>query len=436
MLRPTGARVIQNRKTVHALHLALGLCLTFFSSARALSLDLYHGNIYYDRDDRVDTLASETARRNNFYEDIGLSLQNLGSTGLSFSSDVSMTTDKLTHMARQYDIRSTSLDWENRAAGLGASLGRQFVNNFARDAGYLDGLSLAWDKGHLALSAFVGTAMPSPYSDSIVKITALKAVEAGFFGAMRVAAGTEIGLGASADIQDESTRPYRLAASLKSDLGHTVAVRGHARYEISRQSLDEYFLQARFIPLDIVRLSLHAAGRAQRVDSVDYYERIFLDKYNEGGMAVGLYPAQGISLDGAYSLREFGAGADHLASCNIAAKGAALLLGANAGVHGTMYRIMPAYTFTCAQLFELGASFEFNRYSTQLAPDWRNAITALAFMRWFVPWLTPGVSLVLEPQVEYLSNDYFKKDVRVMFLSIFNFHVFRQSGPEATGREN
>ena len=99
------------------LHTVLAACLAFSSTVVALSLDLYHGNIYYARDDRVDTISSATARRNNFYEDIGVSLQNPGSTGLSFSSDVSMTNDKLTHMAKQYEVRSTSLDWENEAWG-------------------------------------------------------------------------------------------------------------------------------------------------------------------------------------------------------------------------------------------------------------------------------------------------------------------------------
>ena len=409
------------------LHTVLAACLAFSSTVVALSLDLYHGNIYYARDDRVDTISSATARRNNFYEDIGVSLQNPGSTGLSFSSDVSMTNDKLTHMAKQYEVRSTSLDWENEAWGLGASLGRQFVNTFTRDAGYLDGLSLNWDIAKVvALSAFAGTALPSRYSDSLVNVNP-KAVAAGFYGTVRIVRGTELGVGLAADKQDENGRPYRVAASIKSDIGHMADIRGHARYEITQKSLDEYFLQARFIKGDFLQLGVHAAGQAKRIDSTDYYERIFLDKYNEGGLLVGLYPAKGVSLCGTYSLRSFGAGMDHLANCNISAKGASLLLCMNTGVHGTMYRIMPGYTLAYAQLLELGGAFEFNRYNTQLAPDWRNAYTALVFMRWFVPWLTPGISLVLEPQVEYLVNDYYKKDIRVMFLSNFNFHGFWQS---------
>jgi hypothetical protein len=417
------------------LHTVLAACLAFSSTVVALSLDLYHGNIYYARDDRVDTISSATARRNNFYEDIGVTLRNPGSTGLSLSSDVSMTNDKLTHMARQYEIRSTSLDWKNEEWGTGASLGRQFVNNFARDAGYLDGLSLNWNIGKIvALSAFAGTGLPSLYSDSIVNVNP-KAVEAGFYGTVRVVSGTELGVGVAADKEDETGRPYRVAASVKSDIGHVVDVRGHARFEITQKSLDEYFLQARLVKWDFLQLGVHAAGQAKRIDSTDYYERLFLDKYNEGGLLVGLCPAKGVSLYGTYTLRAFGAGIDHLANCNIAAKGASLLLGMNTGVHGTMYRIMPGYTFAYAQLFELGGAFEFNRYTTPLVPDWRNAYTALAFMRWFVPWLTPGVSLVLEPQVEYLVNDYYKKDIRVMFLSNFNFHGFWQSGQESAGKE-
>jgi hypothetical protein len=416
-------------------HTVLASCLAFSSTALALSLDLYHGNIYYARDDRVDTVSNATARRNNFYEDIGVTLKNPGSTGLSFSSDVSMTNDKLTHMARQYEIRSTSLDWEKEEWGIGASLGRQFVSNFARDAGYLDGLSLNWDIAKIvALSAFAGTALPSRYSDSLLTMNPA-AVAAGFYGTVRIVKGTELGVGVAADKQDDNGRPYRVAASVKSDLGHVVNIRGHARFEITQRSLDEYFLQARLVTWDFLQFGVHAAGQAKRIDSTDYYVRLFLDKYNEGGLLVGLYPAKGISLYGTYTLRAFGAGIDHLANCNIVARGASLLLGMNTGVHGTMYRIMPGYTFAYAQLFELGGAFEINRYTTPLVPDWRNAYTALAFMRWFVPWLTPGVSLVLEPQVEYLVNDYYKKDVRLMFLSNFNFHGFWRSGQEPAGKE-
>ncbi|HUI93855.1 MAG TPA: hypothetical protein VLX68_16550 [Chitinivibrionales bacterium] len=395
----------------------------------ALSLDLYHGNIYYARDDRVDTVSSATARRNNFYEDVGLTLRNPGATGMSFSSDVCMTNDKASGFAKQYEIRSTSLDWNNDATGLGMSLGRQFVNTFARDAGYVDGLSFSYDAGKLfSLSAFAGTANPSRYSDSILSLDP-KAATAGFYGNLRIVKGTMLGLGVAADKQDSAAgRLYRFAASGSSDIAHTVEVRGHARFEATTKTLDDYYLSARLIRWDMVQFGLHAAGRASQIDSVEYYERIFLNRYNEGGFFIGLYLMKNLSLYGTYSLRNFGEGADHLADCRILFEGLSVVLNANTGVHGTMYEITPGYTFSYAQLFDLGAAFQYDQYKTELWPDWRKAYTAEVFMRWFVPWLTPLVSLVLEPEVQYLSNDYYKKDFRVLFMSRFNFHGFWQSG--------
>jgi hypothetical protein len=392
----------------------------------ALSLDLYHGNVYYARDDRVDTVTSASARRNNFYEDLGLTLQNPGIAGLSFNADVSMMTDKLSGLKKRYEIRSTTLDYTNEAVGLNIGLGRQFINSFARNTGYVDGLSIGYDAGSLlSLSAFVGTANPSRYSDTILSLDP-KATEAGLYGMFRIVRGMEIGVGFAADKQLGDTRQYRVAASASSDLGHIVDVQGHARFDISRKVIDEYHLLARLIALDWMQVGLHAAGQARQIDSVNYYERMFLDRYNEAGLLIGFYPVKDVTMLGTYSLRVFGKGTDHLADCNIVVKGASLRLGMNTGVHGTLYEVIPGYTFTYAQVFDIGAAFQFDRFNTELQPDWRNAYTTIAFMRWFVPWFTPGVSLVLEPQVEYLINDYYKKDVRVMFLSRFNFHGFWQ----------
>ncbi len=407
----------------------LAVFLAVCSAVFGVSLNVYEGNTYYARDDRVDTVSSATARRNNFYEDVGLAVRNPGASALSFSSDVSVTNDKTSGMPKQYELRSTSLDWTHEPLGLSASLGRQFVNTFALDAGYLDGLSLGYDAGKvLSLYAFGGTATPSRYSDSIASLDP-KRVQAGFYGSARFLRGTEVGLGVSADKQDSDLdRHYRAAASLRSDIGHVVGVRGHVRYDVTSQTLDEYYLEAGLVRWDMLHLAIHAAGRASQIDSVNYYERLVLDKYNEGGMVIGLGFLRDVSFLGAYSLRAFGEGTDHLASCNLLAKGASLRLDVNTGVHGTTYEIVPGYTFAYAQVFDIGAAFQFDRYKTLLVTDWRNAYTTLAFCRWFVPWLTPVVSLVLEPQVEYLVNDYYKSDFRVMFMSRFNFHGFWQSG--------
>jgi|GEM_PF-2720364 hypothetical protein len=412
------------RSTASNHHAACGMCLLLFSGAFALSLDLYEGNTYYGRSDKFDT----TSVRDNFYEDLNLALRNPGDVPLSFSSDVSVTNDKTTGMPTQYDIRSTSLDWAPESSGISMSLGRQFVNSFARDAGYLDGLTMNYDAGRvLSLAAFAGTAAPSRYTDSIVSIDPRR-VEAGLYGIARIVRGTELGIGLASDKEDADQRHYHAAGSVRSDVDHIVDFKGHARYDITARSMDDYFLQASLVKWNFLRFGLHVAGQSEQIDSVNYYERLFLNKYNEGGMLLGLYAARDISLEGNYSLRSFGEGIDHLASCNILAKGASLRLCANTGVHGTTYEIVPGYTFTYARIGDVGAAFQFDRYKTLLQPDWSNAYTAYAYGRWTVPWFTPVVSLVLEPQVEYLVNDYYKKDVRVLFMSRFNFHEFWQSG--------
>jgi hypothetical protein len=334
-------------------------------------------------------------------------------------------------MPKQYELRSTSLDWNHEASGIGLSLGRQFISSFAIDAGYLDGLSMAYDVGKLlSLTAFAGTAAPSRYSDSILSLDPRR-VQAGFYGLARILRGTEVGLGVSADKQDDDQRQYRVAASVRSEIGNIVDLRGNLRFDITSGGMDQYFLQARLLRWDRVQVALHVAGQAEQIDSVNYYERLILNKYDEVGLMVGFCGAMDVSFLGAYSARVFGEGVDNMASCKILAKGASLRLTANSGVHGTTFEIVPGYTFTYAQVFDVGAAFQFDCYETVLVPDWRNAYTTLAFGRWFVPWFTPVVSLVLEPQVEYLVNDYYKNDFRVMFLSRFNFHGFWQSGQAA-----
>jgi|WetSurMetagenome_2_1015567.scaffolds.fasta_scaffold01084_9 hypothetical protein len=403
--------------------LLAALCSTTF----AISLNVYEGNTYYGRSDKFDT----TSLRDNFYEDIGLAVRNPGAAALSFSADMSVTNDKTSGMPKQYELRSTSLDWNHEQVGLNLSLGRQFINTFALDAGYLDGLSVGYDAGKvLSLYAFGGTASPSRYSDGIISLDPRR-IQAGFYGTARIVRGTELGLGASADKQGDNDRHYRAAASLRSDIGHVVDIKGHGRFDVTSKTLDEYYIEAGLVRWDRLRLAVHAAGRAAQIDSVNYYERLALNRYNEGGALVGLSWARDISFLGAYSLRAFGDSLDHLASCNFLFRGISLRLNMNTGVHGTTYEIVPSYVFTYAQAWDVGAAFQFDRYKTVLVSDWRNAYTALVFGRWFVPWLVPAISLVIEPQVEYLVNDYYKSDLRVMFQTRFNFHGFWQSGQHA-----
>jgi len=401
--------------------------LGFCGNVIATTLELFNQNIYYGRDDRVDTITSATARRNNFYNNIGLDINNIGLTGLSFFSDVNITNDKFTGFAKKVEIRSTNLQWENTNAGLNISVGRNYVYNFSKDATYLDGINLNYDAGKIvSVSAFSGTNVPSRYSDSILslKITDL---ETGFYSNFRIIRGTTLGFGITGNKQIKDSRFYTVGASLLSDIANIVLISANTRFEITNKNLDKYFINADFIKFTNINLALHLAGEAMQIDSINYYQRMILEKYNEIGLSGGLYPLKDLSLLGSYSLRAFSQGLDHLTDFRIFYKGISLLLKANTGVHGTTYQIMPAYEYNYAQIFTLGGGFNYNRYNTELNPLWRDATCAYVFMRFFIPWFAPSINLIVEPQFEYLTNEYYKKDVRVMFMSRLNFSGFKSS---------
>lgn len=428
-------KVLRTRPVRTGIVLFLACSLFSPSSVSALSLDLHHGNVYYARSDKFDTLS----HRDNFYEDLGFSLQNPGSSSLSFSSDIGIVNNKISGMPSQYEIRSSTLDYSSEKLGLGASVGRQFVNNFTRDAGYLDGLSVGYDLGKLlSLSGFAGMTIPSLYTDSIINPGIIhldsKALTAGFFGNVRIMQHTEFGIGASADEQIGNDRLVRAAASLSSKLAKNIDLRGNIRYELTDHALEIYNLSGRFFPSDMVMIGAHVAGQAKIIDSVNYYERMIFNTYNEAGLSFGFYPAKNVSVIGNYGIRIFhNDSLDNLADLYLLFKGLSLRASLGSGAHGTNYEVMPGYTFSWAQIASVGLTFQVNHYKYIFEQPfvWRDAYTVVGFMRWFVPWFTPAINLVVEPQVEYMVNDYYKQDVRVLFISHLNFHRFWRSGPGA-----
>jgi hypothetical protein len=414
--------------------------LLFPALIAALSLDLHHENTYYGRSDKFDT----TLHRDNFYEALNFTVQNPGSSGLSFSSDMGIVNNKPGGMPKQYEIRSTSLDWSNSALGLGCSVGRQFVHSFAREAGYLDGVSAEYDAGkRFAVSAFAGMDAPPRYTDSILNPGLFKAdpkaLTAGVFGTVRFMKATEFGIGASADRQVGDDRPIRAAASLSSKVARNVDIRGNVRYEVTDKALEVYNLAGRYFPSDKIMIGAHVGGQGKVIDSVNYYERMVLNRYNEAGLSLGYSPARSISFLGGYSVRLFSNDSlDNLADAAVIYKGASLRFSLESGAHGSGVELTPGYVFTMATNATIGASVQFNRYSylMDLPGEWHNAYTAVAFMRWYAPWFAPAVTLVVEPQVEYLVNDYYTRDVRVLFITRLNLHKFWQSGqPQQAGNK-
>lgn len=395
-------------------------------TAVSLTMDLSYDNTWYARGDRPDSLT-----RNAFYNDVRLGFSNPGASGLSLYSDIGFTNDRIPGIPNRFDVRNLLLSWDDIVKGLDLDLGRQLTHSFAREVNYLDGFSFRFNgTRRFSFSGFGGLETPSRYDDVFMS-RGPQALEAGLTANFRLGTGTILGAGLATDADAHDSRQMHIAGNFSTRIGRNLNVRGHIHYETAHDSLESFALCARYSIREGLMAGARFSGEGRVVDSVNYYERLYLKKYRETSFFFSLFPFKDLSIDADYALRFFEEGSDHFAGCNVAFRGASLRAAFGGGIHGPSIDFVPGYTFTYRRLLAAGTVARISRFQTTDRDAWLKVFTLSIFSRWFVPAFTPTFDLSIEPEVEYLASDYFKHDFRILLTSRLNLHWFRQSGLEA-----
>ncbi len=393
--------------------------------ALPLSLDISHENASQLINDRLDTAADD--RR--FYENFSIDLSNPGTTDLSCVADLNVTNFYAPASGSRLDIGSLYLDWQKLLGNVGLTAGRQFLSEFTATPSYFDGVVLHYNGTLLSTRAYGGMRIPSRFVSTPVEFNG-KAAEAGFWADLRPHRTTVVGIGAHEEQDENGNRELRLAASLKSHVNRYADISSVFRYETSHKSLEYYSVRLRSSPLKMLSLELYGLGQSWALDSLNFYRRMFLTRFNEAGGRAGLHLSNDAFLYLDYAKRFFAKGNDNDLDATVWFKGASLRFGSVEGVSGKSRRLVPAYTLRLHEVAEISASASFWHYEADSTGSiMRDAAAYTLEGRWFVPLRRTGLNLVVEPRLEYLTNTYYSRDIRLWLFTRLSFSAFWKSSP-------
>jgi hypothetical protein len=399
--------------------------------AAALSLDISHENTTQLLNDRLDSAAEDL----RFYENFYCNLSDPGETDLSCAADINVSNYYAPVSGSRFDLGSLYLDWQKAVGNAGFTLGRQFLSEFSTVPSYFDGLLLRYEGSLLSARAYGGMRAPSRFETALIQ-TDGKALQAGLWTDVRPLRFAALGLGVHAQKNENRVQELRLAASLNSRIGRHAGINSACRYETSGRTLEYYSVRLRSTPGSVFSLGIHGLGQSSAIDSLNFYRRMFLARFNEGGASAGLRFGKDafLNLDGA--MRYFADGSDLNLGATGYFHGLSLRFGSVSGVSGQSWCLVPAYSLRYREIAELSASGTFWHYEADTSgPVVRDAAVYALEGRWFAPLRARSFGLVVQPRFEYLVNNYYRRDVRLWLFTRLDFSLFRESASPESGQE-
>jgi hypothetical protein len=382
------------------------------------ALTFYAGNDYYFTKDLIDT----TAKEHTLYFDLGLGLDDIGGSGVSFHSDLLATNafnDGVTSASARKQVEMTTgyLDWRSEQGGTKLRLGRQRYNNLVYDRYDLDGARLTIrPNSEMSFGAVYGLAVPSPYakivmnnvldisgnptdsftteykhyllsdpkkasvmlfdgSVSMIPFTTLNAsfgiVPAPYMHPQLTGYDTLNVFDPVSGLPGKDTVPVfeepgkdDVRAALGVNVSPEAFVRfsGSARYSNVHKGLDRLDGRLTIIPAAISEISAYYFMSKGQIDSTNYLAYMFLDQLQEIGASADFFPdkVSCIHLD-YHVITSVNEGADHFFTFN--ASNRALFGGVtlSTGYNGTVIHPYSSARFPFWKVFTLDAAVDFYR---------------------------------------------------------------------------
>lgn len=449
-------------------------------SVCATTFTLYARNDFYRYNDALDS----TLDGKDLYFDFGLGLDDIGGSGLSFHADGKATNYFYNHLAgiderSWFDLTTGYLDWVNDPNSFMIRLGRQPYCNLVTESFDFDGLRTEIrPNANVVINAAAGLTVPTPYVTAVrsidstsvalglppqevvtkktdyfsnVKKGGMFLVDAAVTAIPRTTITAALGImpppytksvttvdatpvaQPAHDLQDapaaiggsaanEVESDFRMALGAIVEPVSLLRLNGSGRFSAAQKAIDRYDLRATVRASTIFEGSLYLTGERGRYDSTNYFSVMLYEQLTEFGGAIDIFPDGGFFIHGDYHITSVkNEGADHFITFDISNRAITGGIVFGAGYHGTTLRPYAGLRIPMGKFFSLVGSGEFLWVDETDDDDVHNLFVASGGIRAaFFP-----VGLTIFPRVEYITNRYYKKDLRFLLTTNLLISHFR-----------
>ncbi|MDD5675212.1 MAG: hypothetical protein PHC61_13670, partial [Chitinivibrionales bacterium] len=116
-------------------------------------------------------------------------------------------------------------------------------------------------------------------------------------------------------------------------------------------------------------------------------------------------------------------GYDHLAGIAASRYGIFLDLESGMGVNGSSVKTAAGYALDIFQSLRGGAGVSYYVFKLKPNPTQENSITTRAYLNWSIP----SIGIMIAPEIQVLSNEYYRNDVRFLLNAQYQFLSFWKS---------
>lgn len=396
------------------LQMSAAALLLLMGSAASTSLELTLDNTLYARNNRIDSAAPSLT----YSEGLSASLQKIGATDLSLYADVGFSNAFLDSGENNFELRTLYLDAPVLSFGY-ARLGRQMVSTLVNRNLYLDGISLGHEFARrMRVHAYVGEPLPSRYGETFVNRD-LNLLQSGIGADLALHSTTWVGVAAGREKDSAGSEHLPIAAYVESRFNGNLGLKADAEYDLSSEELEHYGIALDGRPTAHLRWRAYLLGEARSIDSTNAYERLILGKHTDVGLQLGC-TGRRHNASAYYSLRLVNNGNDHLTGASVSIRGIFLNAESGYGVSGSSLKLAAGYAYdilTTLRIGVLGTSYAFE---TTQNPEQKQSLTARTYLNWNIP----NLGLAIAPEMQFLSNDYYSKDVRFLLSAQYSFLTF------------
>jgi len=402
-------------KTKHLFYAAFVLC--FANLAFSTSLDVVLDNTVYVRKNIVDSVSSLVTYAGGY----SASLEKIGSTNLSLYSDFGLANTFLDSTHKNFEFRTLYLD-APILPNLDLKIGRQLMCDLILRNVCLDGARLEYDLGEKAkFHGYLAEPVPSRYGTPIVNHN-LSILQGGLGADYALQQSTWVGVEA-ADITNASDTGGQMpvAAYIDSRFGNAFGFKADAEYDLAGETMEQYSIDLNGRPTPHIQWRAYVLGENQAIDSTNAYERLVLGQYADVGLQLG-YNDRRNYVRANYSIRTLANGSDQLAGIAASFFNVFVDLEGGDGVSGSSLKLSGGYARQILATLRCGLGGTYYLFKLSQNPSQEHSVTGRVYANWILP-----AGFMVAPELQYVSNLYYHRDVRFLLNVQYQFFTFWKS---------
>jgi hypothetical protein len=205
---------------------------------------------------------------------------------------------------------------------------------------------------------------------------------------------------------------------------------GSGRFSVVQKSIDRFDSRLTVLPIQVIEVSAYVLGEKGRVDSTNFFSRLFYEQFYEFGISLNAFPPDvKVCIQGDYhAMSVKDEGVDHFLSFVVAHPNVSGGGGLSLGCHGQTVRAHGGFSLPFLKVFSFEGAGEFYRawpvvYKEEMLSP--SVITMIekkedqgpynaAYLSGGLKLSIAPVGLTVYPRMEYVINRYYSHDFRFL----------------------